>query len=307
MKLLNDFVAGLKFGEPQKFGRLTIRPIISETDLSLPFLTLEEALAKDILEITEVGEEGSVPDLLVKNTGDTDVILIEGEILEGAKQNRMVNATTIVPAEGEIILPVTCVERGRWSYRSRKFASGGHVAYPKMRKASHEAVRESVRRDASRRSDQGQVWRDIGAKMDRMKIKSETEAATDLEDQVMRCVASTYKESVFDKIRHVDRQVGYLAYIEGGFAGGDIFGSPEICSKQVDKLTRGYLMDMEDRAMAFPVVSDSDLFEGLRNSEFTEHVSVGKGIEMRFHNGKVQGACSVVDGLVSHVTVFPVE
>lgn len=307
MTILNEFVAGLKFGEPQKFGRLTIRPIISETDLLLPFLTLEEALAKDVLEVTEISEAGSVIDLLVKNTGDTDVILIEGEILEGAKQNRMVNATTIVPAESEIVLPVTCVERGRWSYRSRKFSSGGYVAYPKMRKASHEAVRESVRRDASRRSDQGQVWGDIAAKMDRMKIKSETEAATDIEDQVMRCVASTYKESVFDKIRHIDRQVGYLAYIDDGFAGGDIFGSAELCGRQVDKLTRGYLMDTEDLGANFPVISDSELLEGLESAEFTEHPSVGKGVELRFQNGKIQGACSIVDEMVSHVTVFPVE
>ena len=38
MKILDDFVAGLKFGDTQQFGRRTVSPILAESDVSLPFL-----------------------------------------------------------------------------------------------------------------------------------------------------------------------------------------------------------------------------------------------------------------------------
>ena len=58
------------------------------------WLTLAEA--GDRVRITEVDDEGSVPDLRVANLGDLPVLLLDGEQLVGAKQNR-------------------CVERGRWA------------------------------------------------------------------------------------------------------------------------------------------------------------------------------------------------
>ena len=46
------------------------------------------ALAGLGLEVTEVSEGGSVPNLFVKNRADRDVIIVDGEMLVGAKQNR---------------------------------------------------------------------------------------------------------------------------------------------------------------------------------------------------------------------------
>lgn len=305
MNILNDFVAGLKFGDTQQYGRLTIRPVIAEGDFALPFLTLEEALAKDVIEITETHEAGSVPELLVKNKGDVDVILIEGETLEGAKQNRMVNTTTIVPAEGEIVLPVTCVERGRWSYRSRNFTSGGKVAYQSVRAASHKAVSFRLAHFDRADSDQSEVWGHIDEKLSRMRVDSPTEAAADIDEVVMRCVAASPEGPVFEKIRHIENQVGFLAFIDEGFAGGDLFGSSELCKKQLEKLARGYLIDSEDPGISFPEIGELEIMKEVGSSEVTEHASIGKGREIRFGNGKVQGACKIVDDRVSHVTVFP--
>jgi hypothetical protein len=305
MNVLNDFVAGLQFGDTQQYGRLTIRPVIAEGDFALPFLTLEEAFAKDAIEITETHESGSVPELLVKNKGDIDVILIEGETLAGAKQNRMVNTTTIVPAKSEIVLPVTCVERGRWSYKSRKFSAGGHVAYQSMRRSSHRAVSASLAMCDRADSDQSEVWTDINAKLGRLNIESETEASIDIAEGVMRSVAYAEPEPMEEKIRHLERQVGFLAFIDGGFAGGDLFGSSELCAKQLEKLARGYLIDSEDRGISFPKVGEDDVLKGIAEADLVERASIGKGREMRFGSELVEGACKLVDDRVSHVTVFP--
>jgi len=305
MNILNNFVAGLRFGDTQHYGHLTIRPIIAEGDFALPFLTLEEALAQDAIEITEVYEAGSVPELLVTNKGDVDVILIEGETLQGAKQNRMVNTTTIVAAKSEIVLPVTCVERGRWSYSSRNFTSGGHVAYQSVRRSSHKAVSARLATHDRADSDQNEVWDDIDKKILRMKIESKTEAASDLDDQVMRCVASSPEGPVFEKIKHVENQVGFLAFIDDGFAGGDLFGSSELCAKQLEKLARGYLVDSEDRSVRYPKIEENEILKEVAEADTSEYNSIGKGRELRFQNDRIRGACTMVEERVSHITVFP--
>jgi len=55
---------------------------------------------------------GSVPDLLVDNRGDVRVLFLEGEELIGAKQNRILNTSVLVPAHSKIKIPVSCVEPG---------------------------------------------------------------------------------------------------------------------------------------------------------------------------------------------------
>ena len=64
----------------------------------------------------EVNESGSVPNLAVKNKCDRPLLIPEGEILIGAKQNRVINITVLVAAGVKFVLPVSCVEAGRWRY-----------------------------------------------------------------------------------------------------------------------------------------------------------------------------------------------
>jgi len=70
----------------------------------------------------ELREAGSVPELRVVKEGTLRVLILEGDELIGARQNRVANSSVLVPAGSEIILPVLCVERGRWSYRSLAFS-----------------------------------------------------------------------------------------------------------------------------------------------------------------------------------------
>lgn len=66
------------------------------------------------LVIDEVGG-GSVPQLSVTNpTGEAQLIL-EGDILEGGRQDRMAGETTLVMPGQSIVIPVNCVEAGRWN------------------------------------------------------------------------------------------------------------------------------------------------------------------------------------------------
>lgn len=302
MKILENFINRLKIGDAQTFNQLTIRPVFINTDFSLPFLTLEEALEQRLLEITEASEGGSVPELLVKNKGKFDIIILEGEELRGAKQNRIVNATTIIPAESEIVIPVSCVEQGRWHYVSKEFASGMNVASPSLRMVSHKAVTKNLIDNRNYNSDQSEIWSEIGRKSKRMDVDSETYAASDI---LFSRVTPEVEKDLFEDILYQEKQIGFLAFIKGEFAGGDIFGSTKLCEKQMKKLLRGYYLDALDGGVKFPSLDAEDVIKQITDADHEQFESIGKGTEMRFEAEKIQGAWKLVDENVSHLTVFP--
>ena len=87
-------------GKPQRHGALTVIPILAPMQTEPEWLTLAEA--GDRVRITEVDDEGSVPELRVANLGDLPLLLLDGEQLVGAKQNRILNMTVLVAAHTEV-------------------------------------------------------------------------------------------------------------------------------------------------------------------------------------------------------------
>ena len=88
-----------------------------------------DALALGTVQIGETSEAGRVPELRVLNHGDRAVFLLDGEELIGAKQNRVLNLSILVPPHSESTIPVSCVESGRWSRRSAHFGSAPRAHY----------------------------------------------------------------------------------------------------------------------------------------------------------------------------------
>jgi hypothetical protein len=83
------------------------------SDAGVPdYLILEEALTQGMGEITEVSQGGSVPDLKLINQSTDKLLVVDGEELIGAKQNRIVNATFLIAGRTEITIPVSCVKDG---------------------------------------------------------------------------------------------------------------------------------------------------------------------------------------------------
>src|SRR5215510_968643 len=118
MQIIADTLSRITIGAPVSLGNLTVFPLLNGAGDAADYLTLDEALEKGLATVTEVSESGSVPEVAFVNKGDSSVLLVDGEELIGAKQNRILNLLICVPAHREVKIPVSCVERGRWSYRS---------------------------------------------------------------------------------------------------------------------------------------------------------------------------------------------
>ena len=123
----------VQFGEAQTYKNIAILPLIAPADGAFQYRTLGEALATWDIAITEVSAAGSVPELMVVNRGNKPVLLIDGEELAGAKQNRVLNTSILIKEVSETKIPVSCTEQGRWSYASKAFSESGNVMAYKSR------------------------------------------------------------------------------------------------------------------------------------------------------------------------------
>ncbi len=108
----------------------------------------------DLITMTEVDQGGSVPELKLISKSGTPVLILEGEEVMGAKQNRIIVTTILVAEKGEVIIPVNCTERGRWSYNSPKFRDSGNISSFHLKREMKESVTDSLFIRKVHRADQ---------------------------------------------------------------------------------------------------------------------------------------------------------
>lgn len=302
MQALNELLDRISVGPPQVFEDVQVYPLFSTRSESSPLLELDEAMAQGLVEVTEVSDAGDVPQLNVTNSSHRDIIIYDGQQLVGAKQNRTVNITVVVAANSTLPIPVSCVEQRRWRYNSPGFASSDQFAYPSLRRSTHSEVTRSKENWGSSDADQSRVWQDISAKAARMDVFSDTMSMSDIYQS-----QAPEPEVLNQAFRVEEKQIGYMAFIKGGFAGCDLFASTEVCRGKMEKLLRGYYLDSLDQAVAFDSVEIEEILREVRAAEHREFETVGKGRERRFDAPHVQGSWKEVDGCIPHVTILPKE
>src|SRR5262245_59069715 len=111
MLMLSALLDKVSLGTPSTFRNLTLTQILLNDGplSSVEPMSVEEALAAGSMRVSEISAEGHVPELQVSNLGEAPVLILDGEELVGAKQNRIVNVTNLVPPHSEIVIPVSCI------------------------------------------------------------------------------------------------------------------------------------------------------------------------------------------------------
>jgi uncharacterized membrane protein YhfC len=95
---IRDAIARVEVGQPQGHRNLTVVPLLTRTAASsADSRAFADAHSAGEAMITEVSEQGVVPQLRFVNRGRVPVLLVDGEELLGAKQNRIVNLSILVP------------------------------------------------------------------------------------------------------------------------------------------------------------------------------------------------------------------
>jgi hypothetical protein len=234
---IDQSFASIELGAPQVHRNIVVFPIINPSHNAAHWLTLGEALEQQLLIVTEISQGGSVPELAVINRADRPVLLLDGEELIGAKQNRVLNTTILLKEHSETVVPVSCTEHGRWSYISAAFADSKVVMAHRARAHKSRSVSESLAASAGYQSDQGEVWEEIAALHSSVGSSSPTGAMHDAykarERELDQCVAA---------FTAVPGQTGLLVVINDQVAGFDLIPHPEIYARQHTKLVKSYLI-----------------------------------------------------------------
>ena len=298
----SSWMDSFHIGDPSSWNDLTVYPIFRSPyayEDELELVDLERAIEGGLFKIVEVSEMGVVSALRAANQSSQRVIIFDGEELIGAKQDRVANATIIVGAHQNEVIPVSCVEKGRWRRQSRHF-SAGEFLHPSLRRKKFRNVTANLRSGRGYQTDQRMIWDQIASKSARMEVESKTGAIRDVEDRYF-----VYNAVLQQSIPHFPDQLGYLTYVRGGFAGGDIFPSTSISWKKYTKLLRSYLLDAQDPDVEFPKMKIGEIRQEIASSRIETVKALGAGLEHRFKSLKIQGSYTLLDDRLAHMTIFP--
>ncbi|HEY1192134.1 MAG TPA: DUF6569 family protein [Gemmata sp.] len=290
-------VPKVRVGSPVSHDKLTVFPLFLEAPAAPNYRLSEEALADGTAVVEEVTEGGSVPQLAVNNTADNLVLFVEGQELRGAKQNRVLNASVLIAAHTKTVLPVSCVEQGRWRYVSKNFTSSDTHSSSKLRAVLKKSVYDSCTSGTGHRSDQSAVWSEVSRQMSSLGSTSVTMALAD--------TVTSHKPSI-------DRHVAQVAYAEGaaGLAvavGGkivsvDLFDAPETCRKVWPRVISGMVLDaLEERAAA--TVSEADVraaLDTLHTADWKTVPAAGAGEEQRAESASWHSSVLTLNGNLVH-------
>jgi hypothetical protein len=305
---LKNYLNNLRFGEIRAHRHITVVPLLATQEGTPSYIGLAQAVDQKTLTVTEVSEHGSVPQLLVLNDGNQPVLIIDGEELHGAKQNRILNTTILLKEKSRTIVPVSCTEQGRWSYASAHFAPSDALMELKIRSRKTRSVSESLSHDAPPQSDQGEIWEGIQA----LHCKAGSYSPTSAMHDVFKAHAGQLNECL-QAFPCVEGQVGLLVLIKGQVAGLDVVSRSDVYARLHGKLIRSYVLD----ALLDPSgakVGDGDaaliarsFLASLDQTREEVFPSVGCGRDHRYQSLGVTGSALVHDGHPIHSAFLTLE
>lgn len=304
MKLATALPEGMNLGSLHSYKGLGVLPVLlPDSKEQIDYLTLDEALADGRVRITEINEGGNVPELLLENSADKPVLLVDGEELVGAKQNRTLNLTILAPANQKTVIPVSCVESGRWNYTSDEFRNSDRTHFARGRARKMASVSASMADSGTRRSNQGEVWADIDMKFSRMQMMSETSAMADLYE-----ASGATLQGYVDAFQALSNQAGAFFFLGEELVGFDVFDKPETFARLFQKLLRSYAIDAVEEAANRPSTPSADkaeaLIESLSSADWHRYPATGLGTDFRLQSSRVTAASLVVDDIVVHASGF---
>lgn len=238
-------------GAPSGVGALAVFPLLG-CGPAVDVVTLGQALCEGT-QACELPDRASVNDIVVSNPTRHVVLLLDGEEVVGAQQNRVFDGSVLVPAHSELRVPVCCVEQGRWDGRAHgaRFGSSSQVAHPELRAAM------ARRRDpGTGRTDQLEVWSQVSQRI----ARTGTETATrSMADVYSGCRVSL--DAVVERVPLRPGQRGMIVFIGGRFAALDWVASEEAWADLHPRLVRGCALDAIDRFPAAEAVSRREVLE----------------------------------------------
>ncbi len=301
-----DYLSALRLGELQIFENMAIVPLFTSQNGGPDYGLLKEAMDQALITVTEVNQSGSVPELKVTTTSPRPILLLDGEELIGARQNRVLNTSILLKGNSETFIPVSCTEQGRWHYTSAAFSDSGVLMSHRSRASKTDTVTGSLRSKRGYSSDQIRVWSDIKALHREAGTTSQTRAMRDVYTAKTQDLGAYL--SAFECVAH---QQGSLVFTNGEAVGLDVVPRQKAYQALHPKLVKSYAIDAllqsQGRHEAPSLAKARAFLQEAQGCEDNIFTSVGMGHDYRFWGRQIVGSALVVDGHIIHLALFRLD
>ena len=201
-------------------------------------LPLDRAIREQTVVVHETGQVGL---LEVENLStNVDVLIQDGDIVRGGRQDRVVRTDFILPAKsGRLPLPTFCVEKRRWGRRgaeaAHKFSGSGHVFCLR-------AMRTAMR---SGRTNQAAMWEEVSHMQSKLSasIGENVAAASSpssmdlsLDHKALERRRKAVREELGSLREKYPQATGMVVAINGKVLGGDLYFTGELFGDLWEKL-----------------------------------------------------------------------
>lgn len=285
---------------------LSVVQFISSNIDTFDYVSLGKATSEKMIELVELKEGASVNDIYVINHSDKYVFMMDGDIIEGAKQNRIINTSVLLAPNVKTQIHVSCVEQGRWHHVSESFTPSDYVAPANLRQMKNEDVFFCKRQNNKSYADQGKIWDRVAENQKEFNIKSQTQSLSDI---------AIVKEKDFKKFTEefkAEEEVNGIALFNGNkFVGLDLFNRAEVYKEYFPKILKGAAMQflnvkapskkIDQSELKYKLLETMDNIEGFEKSTFE---GAGAGIEERFESEILNGFSLMFDNKLIHLTAM---
>ena len=296
---VNGTKIAIELLDSQKYENVEAIPIKSDYFGKKDFLTLKKGYEMGLVEIKEL-ENSTVNTVLCKNDSVAPLILIDGDEITGAMQNRIINDTLLIPAKSTINIPVSCTEHGRWHTKGEGAES--RTFKPSLYSANHTTRSRKSRASYEERDYQGEVWDSISEFESRSNFKSMTSALNDSYENL-----KDKQNDYLSKFHIEDGQNGVIFIVNGEVKGLELFYNHSIYKEYHEKLCRSYIIEAIVEKKSVDNIDRLELMKVLENisqSEFKSKKSIGLGDNLKFSNDFGSGSGLVWEDELIHMTFF---
>jgi hypothetical protein len=305
--LISSFLKNLTIGKIQTVKNVTIvqlRGSDPQFPQLAPFVVAHE---KGWVRIKEITASGSVPELMAENLSDELVLLLKGEVLLGAKQNRTVNTTILLAPRTNTVIPVSCVEQGRWFTMSPEFTPSDVFMSGEMRMNMTLSVNENVSATGKYMSNQGQVWGNVRERISAARVASPTSNYGDY--------AKAQNDRIKDYMSAFKLQpgaTGILGFTNGMLVGCDVIPREEVFSHYFDRLVRSYVLDAlhltpNDKSDPDYKSAAEEFLREIEKAAHSSYPSPGVGESIQIDGSKISGSILTYENAVIHLAMFAIN
>jgi len=294
------FEVEVELGDELVIGGLSVFPLTGERKAGPAYVTGPEAFEAGVIQVSEL-DPPEVPSLAITNLGLVPILLVEGEMLVGGDQNRTMNVTVLCAPQVRTVVPVSCVEAGRWGKRRVVSTSSKH-ATGSLRAAKTAKLEPRSDDVSSRRSDQGLIWDEVERQSMAHEVFSETSALDDVQEEIEDRLAPE-----LEKIRTVPGQIGVICTIGVQVVGLDLFDKPATLERYLRGIVAGHALDAPSQpSNADPIRAIEHFLAQIDGTGRDSGRGVGLGEEILLR-GEVAGIGLFYESSLVHLAAFPIR